>query len=287
MSTEDTPSPVTRLVPILTIITIIIMIGAAVFHITTLGPKPAPTFSRGTAPAAPDYSERSAWFVRPDVELVGGWGKPWGVDLLWFADGQANYPGGWNAPIDWTGADASANLDKIWLDSVLIDQGVFAPRRRTASSFANSPEDTRSANALEQEDIFASFDQYADADHKLRGVFIGGRGTGINAAISVYENRIADTLPFKNLFGGIILAPGTEVDSISGMPDLQQCSAEPPTFPCLLNLGELNDEAAAEAVSETMRTFSIWLDENVPKPAEPLPPIQTISIVPINRPDEN
>ena len=284
MSDQPEASPLTRLVPVFAIVALVAMIAAAIFHVATLNEEPAPGFDRATAPAEPDYSASTSWLTRPESETPGGWERPWGVDVLWYSERIESYRGGWNAPIDWVGTEETAMTGDAWLNATPDQVKVFAPKRRYTSAFETPEEDRRAALELENEDVLSSFDYYADNDHRLRGLFVGGRGKGVEAAISIMEERIVGTEPYTSLFGGLIIAPGTSLSDDANI-DLPACSREAPAYPCLLDLSALDETAAQESFNSTMSAFSQWLDENVAKPAAPLPPIETIQIAPINRPD--
>ena len=178
MSDDTAPSALTRLVPPLTIIALLVMIAAAIYHVVTLGSQPTPAFSRADAPSQPDYSKTQAWYVRPEAETDGGWKSPWGVDLLWLNDARNGYAGGWNAPADWLPSHIALEKDLNWIQSLEAGIGFYAPARRLAARLNGSDVDVESARKLETEDVLSALDHYVENDHKQRGFFLGGRGAG-------------------------------------------------------------------------------------------------------------
>ena len=283
MSDESTTSPLTRLVPGLTIIALLIIIAAAIFHVVTLDSGPVPTFSRDTAPEEPDFSAETGWLLAPEDRPEGGWEKPWGVDLIWFSRSVDSYRSGWNAPIDWVGTNETALQGDDWLRTVAESYPVYAPRRRFTSDLGGPEEDRNAALALELEDVRGATDLYLTSENQQRGFFLGGRGEGVALALKAYEERVAETAPYDELFGGFIVSePNLDLSELPFSP----CGSGEDTFPCILDLSDTDPAAAAEEVQAVMDGFSVWLGDNVTKPAAPLPPVETIDIAPINRPDE-
>lgn len=285
MSDDTAPSALTRLVPPLTIIALLVMIAAAIYHVVTLGSQPAPAFSRADAPLQPDYSNTQAWYVRPEEETDGGWKSPWGVDLLWLNDARNGYAGGWNAPADWLPSHIALEKDLNWIQSLEAGIGFYAPARRLAARLNGSDVDVESARKLETEDVLSALDHYVENDHKQRGFFLGGRGAGTEFADLVYSQRLKGTQPFDVLFGGIAVVNKSDLPKGSNLAMLPLCGTG--KFPCLLDLHGLNDEKKAELLNTTLKSFGTWLDENAAKPAEPLPPIEVIKIAPINKPQHD
>ncbi len=283
MSSESAPSALTRLVSPLTIIALVAMIGGAIYHVSQIGAKPAPPFSRDAAPEAPDYSDATSWYKKPDNETSGGWHTPWGVDLFWYTASKKGYASGWNAPANWLSASSALGNDATELSFISEAHGVYAPARRFSTQLNGADIDRKASLALEAEDGLKSFDQYLAKDHRLRGVFIGGRGHGLELARQTYELRIKSTQPFDILFGGVIAADLDQKSLEEMFSGLKGCD-DSPNFPCVLSLNGKSADASAKAVSELMTSFGKWLDDNAAKPAEPLPPIEIIEIEPINKP---
>ena len=284
MSNEPAPSPITRLVPPLTIIALVIMIGAAIFHVAMIAPPQAPAFERSDAPTAADYAEISGWHQRPTNERDGGWERPWGVDVIWFPAYPGGFLGGWNVPLDWAGSEEAQNIPSWAPQAEALASDLFIPRRRYVSSMTGNAIDLQGAQALENEDILSAADHYLENDHLMRGIFLGGSEDGVKAAMQVYNLRLNDTLPFDNLFGGLIIGSATSSSDVENLPGWPVCSVSG-SYPCILDLRGQTEEEAAQSVTQTLTQFSAWLDAEVPKPAAPLPPFETIELSPINRPD--
>lgn len=283
---EQPTSALTRLVPGLTLVTLIVIIAAAAFHVFTLRPPTAPAFSRAKAPKAPAYSDTQSWLARPASAMPGGWSRPWGVDVFWLTGKDQSFAGGWNSPIDWVGNISSTETDKLFIGGLSEDVGVYAPRRRFANELNGPDEDFIAARRLEAEDARAAFDLYIEQDHNLRGFFLGGRGSGVEMVKTIYAERISETRPYENVFGGFIIESQSGSEAMEGLPALPACAGNQLDFPCLHNLEGMDANAAAESVSDLFSSFSAWLDANAPKPASPLPPIETIEIAPIHKPNE-
>lgn len=278
-------SPVTKLVPGFALIALVGMIAAAIFHVVTMRPAPAPQFSRESLPPAPDYVSSQSWMLRPADELPGGWARPWGVDLIWYIDRNEAYAGGWNAPLDWIGSQAAYETDAAWAEAIDSLFGIFVPKIRVAATLAGSEEDRNAAVAIEREDALAAFDHYASYEHKTRGFFIGGRETSAETAVTIYKERIAGTAVLNDLFGGFVFADADISSVMSEDSEISPCSETQPIFPCYLDISKIPDEDVEYAVSGLLNSFSAYLDKNAPKPAEPFPPMETIEIAPINKPD--
>lgn len=285
----DTPqiSVVTRTVPGLTIIALIVMIAAAIFHVVTLSPAPEQAFDRADAPAAPIYSESASWLAEPATLPEGGWERPWGIDLFWLTDQPDGYFGGWNIPLDWAPNDAQMT-EEAWLSSdELIEISLYAPRRRHVSSATGEDVDAEAAADLENEDVLAAIDLYLDERNQSRGIFLGGAGTGISSVVSIVDERLADTKPYDQLLGGIVISPESNEFADGILPPWPDCEETITEFPCLLDLRKsVEQESPIERLNRTFDKFSTWLDQNVTKPAAPLPPFETIELSPIRRPGE-
>ena len=284
MSEDQSPRVVTRLVPGVTIIALIIMIASAIFHVVSLSPEEAPPFDRAAAPAAPDYAQASSWIVYPERETAGGWDRPWGVDLLLYRDQPDGFLGGWNVPLDWSGNVEVREGESSIISAVGSQHAVYIPKRRHRSSLNGAIEDQTLADELETEDALDSADYYLEFENRQRGIFLTGAGTGVDMSVEIYANRISSTLPYDGLIGGLILLPGRGFDETS-LPDWQSCADGSNTYPCLLDLRGTNASEIGSQVSAALNSFSAWLDETAPKPAAPLPPMEMIEIAPINRPD--
>ncbi len=283
MSTEASPSQITRLVPPLTIIALVIMIAGAIYHVATIAPPEAPAFERDNAPAPADYADISGWHQRPAGEREGGWERPWGIDVLWFPAKPSEFLGGWNIPLDWAGIENAQNVPEWSAEVEALSVDVFVPRRRFASGLEGPQVDQDGASALESEDVLSAADHYLANDHLMRGIFVGGTDEGIAAAMDVFELRIDSVMPFDNLFGGIIIGRNSSSD-LTSLPDWALCDGAS-VYPCILDLRGDDAELAQTRVEETLSAFSEWLDAEVPKPAAPLPPFETIELSPINRPE--
>ena len=286
MSESSAPNGVVRLVPGFAIFALVVMIMAAIFHVAMLSPAPTPAFDRLNAPPAPDFTDNDSWLRIPETDLPGGWERPWGVDLIWFSDTPGGYLGGWNAPINWSATDTQlASMD--WLETEDPDQfGIYAPRRRHMSSLTGDEADAKAAAELEREDVFAGLERYLDEFNSSRGIFVGGTGTGLEAALSVIEDRLADADPYRTLFGGIVVSP-SQKDLPESFPPWPDCEDTITEFPCVLDLRTAaNSEDAQNKLERTVLKFSGWLDESATKPAAPLPPMQSIELSPVRRPGE-
>ena len=284
MSTEASPSQLTRLVPPLTIIALVIMIAGAIYHVATIAPPQAPAFERENAPEAADYADISGWHHRPTTDREGGWERPWSVDVLWFPASPGEFLGGWNVPLDWAGIENAENVP-VWtsrIEEAATD--LFVPRRRFASPLSGEQIDREGAESLETEDILAAADHYLENDQLMRGIFLGGSDDGIAAAMEVHSLRLDDVMPFTNVFGGLIIGRNSEATTIDTLPDWPSCE-DAAAYPCILDLRGNNAEEAEQRVLVTLGAFSEWLDAEVPKPAAPLPPFETIELSPINRPE--
>ncbi len=281
MSEEQDISPVTRLVPGVTVFALIVMIAAAIFHVALLSPKPAQEFDRSLAPDAPDSS--TDWAIYPETQPEGGWARPWGVDLFWLADGPDGYLSGWNAPFDWSLLRDQIESESQWLGDSSLKEITYAPYRRIASDLNGLESDRNAATDLEREDVLSAFDHYLNNANQLRGFFLVGSGTGIELALDIKELRINGTPPLDTLFGGVIDLTG----SMSGNDVIPSCVVSERTYPCVFDLSSVvGSDEKQNAVIKLLGEFGDHLDATAAKPAAPLPPIETIELAPIRRPGE-
>ena len=288
MAPEETSSPLTRFVPGLTVFALVVMISAAIYHVVNLKPEMAPGFKETTLPAAPDYTTKEAWLVRPEAEnRKGGWERPWGVDLIWFPDRPLGYLSGWNVPYDWPSSRESFVRD-IWISEVSEPEfELFVPSRRFATNLHGEDSDYQSALQIEHDDAIASTNEYFTNDQIQRGYFLGGRGTGLASALAVYENELAIGSSNLEFLGGFVVAPDEVAEIPQIAASLPSCEAEMKSYPCLLDLRVAATETnAADRVNKAISAYSEWLDANAAKPAAPLPPMETIEFAPIHRPGE-
>lgn len=247
-----------------------------------------------------DYSDAAAWIERPAIPPPGGWETPWGVDVFLVAP-----------PSTRPAKNGEILIGDNTIDAALVafdGLPVYAPRYRQPSP-AVRRRDTSPYDDHSRADITAAFDQYLETDNLLRGLLIAVP-EGHEALVEDSLAEIRADADLRQRFAGVLsLTAGADqppeaLDGVICSDAMEgQCviaAAMPgkrsalgiltPTLPAPPRSYALADaEAATIAVSSRAALLSEWLDEALPKPAEPLggfDTMESIEIAPIRRPGQ-
>jgi pimeloyl-ACP methyl ester carboxylesterase len=155
---------------------------------------PAPlTFEQTPPPSAPDYSQASAWALRPVGPAQNGPGKTMGVDVFYVHPttfgGEA-----WNQ--DTADAAANALTDSTVIRTQASAFGtccrLFAPRYRQASgkAFASQYGQGALAYDLAYGDVARAFEVYLREDNNGRPFILAGHSQGALHILRLLEERL-------------------------------------------------------------------------------------------------
>lgn len=189
---------------------------------------PPGRFARTPAPPAPDYSQKSAWALRPDMQPAGAWERPWGVDVFFIHPTTAYAGDDWNTPID---DKASARLlDEKILPShagpFLHAGPVYAPRYRQAALHSEIAVggDGDGAFLLAYDDVLAAFDQYVQTDNQSRAIIVVGIGQGGLHAQRLLKERFQEGPLKERLAAAYIIDAALPIESIG--KDISQSACQ-------------------------------------------------------------
>ena len=189
---------------------------------TALDPK-AP-FQTYRPPPAPDYAQRSAWYLMPTTPQAPAAGEP-RADV--FFVGPTTYDGGkdWNAPI----GDAKSNevfrrvMAPNYAGPFVRVGRIFAPKYRQASLYTllTLREDAREARKFAYGDVERAFRYYLEHDNGGRPLVIVGVEQGGTLAARLLADDVAPNEPLRaRLAAAYLIATVVPAD-------------KPPLPPCL------------------------------------------------------
>ncbi len=251
----------------------------------------------------PVYGALENWALRPVEAPPGAWESPWGVDLFVLPPIRRapHPPGVVSFDHERSRGETEAFLGRL-LD-VLGDAPVYAPYLRHGS-----PVHKESADFAEmtETDAVAAFRSYLEEDNLKRGFVLIAPPSMTEPVQSVLASFAGDD-DVRQRFGGVVwLGPETagledlecsdglvgqcliEVPMKSGVPFLQRLM---PNLPRPRLKHHLTDpEAAQVSIANRVAFLSTWLDENAPKPAEPLgglEEMESVDVAPIRRPGDD
>lgn len=201
-------------------------------------------------PKAPDYGQRTAWYLMPtDPAKVGPGNLPADVFFL----SPTTYDGGeqWNAPIDdRRGGRVFRRVMAPNYAGPFVRVGrIFAPRYRQASLYSELTlrEDAREARQFAYGDAVAAFRYYLDHDNQGRPFVLVGVEQGGTLALRLLAEEIAARPAVKpRLAAAYLIETVVPADA----PPLPPCAAK----------GQTGCVAAWISVGDTLRDHSPVLD---------------------------
>ena len=254
--------------------------------------------------AEPDYGLQEDWLQRPAKTPPGGWASPWGVDVIILAPFPTTpQPAGLlPASSDVIRSDFEDFMDDAGLASEL-GAVVYAPSYR-APSPASRKRMRGEASALAAGDVAAAVSRYASADNRKRGVLIVA-APGTEALLEAALSALPDDEDFRQRFGGVMMPADMDVaewvevagpcsDAVDACVVSTGLTASKPVRRFFLpslprpRLVYSADGTLADSINARAETLSIWLEENLPKPAEPFDTWaaeEVVDVAPIRRPN--
>ncbi|RIJ26140.1 hypothetical protein D1224_00535 [Henriciella barbarensis] len=252
----------------------------------------------------PDYALEDDWLERPAEAPPGGWASPWGIDVVILAPFPTTpQPAGLlTASSDVIKNDFDGFMDEAGLSSELSSV-VYAPSYR-APSPALGKRMRDEASALAAADVAAAVSRYASADNRKRGVLIVA-APGTEALLEGALSALPADEDFRQRFGGVMLPADMDVaewmevagpcsDGVDACVVSTGLDASKPFRRFLLpslprpRLVYSDDGTLANTIDERADTLSVWLEENLPKPAEPFDTWaaeEVVDVAPIRRPN--
>lgn len=260
----------------------------------------------GGTPSSPvtlDYDDRTSWSAFPEELPPGAWTSPWGVDAFIVASPPniAHAKGRIPADLPLAASDYAGRVATL---SAIIPEtvGVYAPAYH-APSPANSKSRNRDLVPEVAGDLGAAFDTYLEQSNRGRAILLIATDASLPFADMLVERLQESDL--RDRFAGLVLFDAANLPVLERptvpicSPALEEaCLQIVPLSTAGLPFGFLKpqlpdyrgDQAvidpdeAASTLSVRVGMVSAWLDENAPKPAEPLGDFEEIEIAPIYRP---
>ncbi len=254
--------------------------------------------------AEPDYSLQEDWLQRPAETPPGGWASPWGVDIIVLAPYPTTpQPAGLlPASSDVSKGDYADFMEEAGLSS---DESavIYAPSYR-APSPASGKRMRTEAGALASSDVVAAVARYVSAENRKRGVIIVA-APGTDALLEGALGALPSDEDFRQRFGGVMLP--ADMDAAEWTEAVGACSGAVET--CVVStsltaskpvrrfflpslprprLVYSDDGTLAQSVEARAETLSVWLEETLPKPAEPFDTWaaeEVVDVAPIRRPN--
>lgn len=237
---------------------------------------------------AVDYNIPAAWRAYPAEPPAGGWVSPWGVDVFVLSPrtGTPELDG------EFVWEDDGGLAETLRLS--VGEAQLYAPK----SPYSEDKTDTGAAP------LNVIFEQYLRDANRKRGVYIAVFDEDFDRAAALAKIINADDA-LQPLFGGVIVIgekpadPGLSCAAGQGEACLVSVDGEMKTQWVRMltpNLGStpkafaFSDEPAAAArLAESVEAHSAWMEEHLPKPAEPLggfDSMEAVDVAPIRRPGD-
>ena len=253
---------------------------------------------------AATYNGEDGWAVLPVETPPGAWMDPWGVDIFIVPP-----PSGSSAGDGLIGAFHEPTREEITAISHKIER-TLAPAGPSYSAIYRHP----SAAATSQtdqwdvavEDLSNAFERYLYTKNNMRGILLVSSPKTRDLIPPILVRIESDPRLLERFSGVLWLQDSTSVPDINVncspvmegnchvIGAVRQNSSwfgwvlpNLPRKPLKFEFKEA--EQLAKQLTERNTRLSIWLDENAPKPAEPLGGLEDVEVVgvaPIRRPGE-
>ena len=211
---------------------------------TRLDPKvPFQTYD---PPAAPDYTQRAAWYLLPNPAESWRAADP-PADVFFVSPTTYDGGGDWNAPVD------DARADRLFQRTMAPNYAgpfvrvgrLFAPRYRQASLYTllTLRDDARDARRFAYDDVAAAFRQYRDNYNKGRPVIIVGVEQGGTLAARLIAEEVAPHARMRRLLAAAYLI---ETAVPANAPPIQPCArrGQPGCLAAWVSVRQGDSEAA-------------------------------------------
>lgn len=254
--------------------------------------------------AAATYNDDNGWGVLPIETPPGAWMDPWGVDVFIIAP-----PSGASAGSGLVG-DFDEDASREMTQHLLQIEKVFAPAGPSYGPIYRHPSASATSHTagwdIAREDLTMAFERYLYTKNNMRGILLVS-APGTEELVPPLLTRIESDPRLLERFSGVVwlqdneTIPEIEV-SCSPVMDggcsvigavkndfriLNWVTPQMPRKSIFFNFADA--DVLGTKIAERNTKLSIWLDENAPKPAEPLGGLEDMEVVevaPIRRPGE-
>lgn len=245
-----------------------------------------------------DYASVDSWAAFPDAMPPGAWETPWGVDVFLIGPpaGLSSGPGLVNARIEAHEEKYDAAITEL---SRGIAKGLplYAPHYHSPSAVHNTGE-YAAETAL---GLVSAFSTYLAEHNRDRAILLAVDERALPLADPILAQLTGDAIAERfagriifgsNPSGAAPTACNPSLNSVCDQTVDMKAGGIPfgfllPRLPGRISERSLIDpDGTAEAVAVQATQVSSWLDENGPKPAEPLGDFEEIEIAPVYAPDE-
>ncbi len=219
--------------------------------------KPARSFSSGTRPASPDYSQASSWAALPDREdsadalpaigVIDQQARA-AVDVFFIHPTTYFGTANWNQPLD----DARVNQ----LTDLFVMRGqasvfnsccrIYAPRYRQATiySFLDDSGSGASALAVAYGDVERAFDYFLANYSQDRPFVLAAHSQGAVHLRTLLEQRITGTPLRARLVAAYPIGFGFDADELAkSVPDVPVCQSAAQTG-CMVSWNSIGPQAS-------------------------------------------
>ena len=265
------------------------------------------SFFAGDIPAeqtASTYNGDDGWILIPVETPPGAWLDPWGVDVFIVPP-----PSGVSAGDGLVGDFHPGARQELAAHAHQIEK-VFAPAGPSYSAIYRHPSASATSQTsnwdVSREDLVMAFERYLYTKNNMRGILLVS-APGTEDLIPPLLARIDSDPRLLERFSGVVWlqdsqsAPQVDINcspvmagecSVLGQVTkangwLSWITPQMPRRSVKFQFAAAEDLAAE--LTQRNTKLSIWLDENAPKPAEPLGGLEDMEIVevaPIRRPGE-
>ena len=230
---------------------VFVVLGAAAIAWAAQAP-----FDAARAPAAPDYSQKSAWAAdggdagAGPPGLMESYPESRKADVFFIHPTSYFSMENWNQPIDDAATNARTDSGSIRNQASVFQLccRVYAPRYRQMSvaGFLSPSASSKAAMDLAYSDVKRAFDYYLAHYNHGRPFIIAGHSQGSRHARRLIEEEIAGTPLRKQFVAGYIAGNWIEEGWFAKLKTIKPCDRADDTG-CVLTWNTLADGADAQA----------------------------------------
>jgi len=206
-----------------------LLLAAAVFvwrdDILSAALDPKEPFQIYRPPPAPDYSQRSAWFVLPAAPAAPTAADP-PADIFFVSPTVFDGGRDWNAPIQ--NPRGEKFFRRVVAPNYIGPFGrvgrIFAPRYRQASlySLTTLREDAREARKFAYGDVGEAFRRYLAEDNQGRPFFIVGVEQGGTLVARLLAEQVTDNPAVRERLAGVYMIEAVTPADAPPLPPCQR-----------------------------------------------------------------